>query len=98
MMLVLKLGSRDTAMVAMAACLLKVVQRTCKAKHIRDPIKEPGLQNAMTSSEERTSAEAEAEGYRIERSLTDCVAPPSRGGDAIRQCPRADSWLLRRIV
>ena len=33
-----------------------------------------GLQHAMTSSEERTSAEAE--GYRIERSLMDCVAPP----------------------
>ena len=32
------------------------------------------LQNAMTSSEERTSAEAE--GYRIERALMDCVAPP----------------------
>ena len=31
------------------------------------------LQNAMTSSEERTSAEAE--GYRIARSLMDCVAP-----------------------
>ena len=52
-----------------------------------------GLQNAMTSSEERTSAEAE--GYRIERSLMDCVAPVSKGGDAIHQCPRADSWLLR---
>ena len=52
------------------------------------------LQNAMTSSEERTSAEAE--GYRIERALMDCVAPPSsRGGDAIHQCPRADSRLLR---
>ena len=25
----------------------------------------------------------------------DCVAPPSKGGDAIHQCPRADSWLLR---
>ena len=36
------------------------------------------LQNAMTSSEERTSAEAE--GYRIERALMDCVAPPRRGG------------------
>ena len=35
---------------------------------------EGGLQNAMTSSEERTSAEAE--GYRIERALMDCVAPP----------------------
>ena len=33
-----------------------------------------GLQNAMTSSEERTSAEAE--GYRIERALMDCVALP----------------------
>ena len=33
-----------------------------------------GLQNAMTSSRERTSADAE--GYRIERSLMDCVAPP----------------------
>ena len=33
-----------------------------------------GLQNAMTSSEE--CASAEAEGYRIERSLMDCVAPP----------------------
>ena len=29
---------------------------------------------AMTSSEERTSAEAE--GYRTERALMDCVAPP----------------------
>ena len=37
-----------------------------------------GLQNAMTSSEERTSAEGE--GYRIERALMDCVAPPSKGG------------------
>ena len=54
-----------------------------------------GLQNAMTSSEERTSAEAE--GYRIERSLMDCVAPVSKGGDAIHQCPRADSWLLRGV-
>ena len=27
----------------------------------------------------------------------DCVAPPSKGGDAIHQCPRADSWLLRAI-
>ena len=35
--------------------------------------KVPGLQNAMTSSRERTSAEAE--GCRIERSLMDCVAP-----------------------
>ena len=42
-----------------------------------------GLQHAMTSSEERTSAEAE--GYCIERSLMDCVAPPSKGGDAIHQ-------------
>ena len=25
----------------------------------------------------------------------DCVAPPSKGDAAIRQCPRADSWLLR---
>ena len=48
-----------------------------------------GLQNAMTSSEERTSAEAD--GYRIERALMDCVAPPSKGGDVIHQCPRADS-------
>ena len=32
------------------------------------------LQNAMTSSEERASAEVE--GCRIERSLMDCVAPP----------------------
>ena len=32
----------------------------------------------MTSSAERTSAEAE--GYRIERSLMDCVAPASKGG------------------
>ena len=47
------------------------------------------LQNAMTSSRERMSAEAE--GYRSERSLVDCVAPPS----TIHQCPRADSWLLR---
>ena len=54
-----------------------------------------GLQNAMTSSEERTSAEAE--GHRIERALMDCVAPPSKGGDVIHQCPRADSRLLRRI-
>ena len=53
------------------------------------------LQNAMTSSRERMSAEAE--GYRIERSLMDCVAPPRRGGDAIHQCPRADSRLLRGI-
>ena len=35
------------------------------------------LQNAMTSSEERTSAEAE--GYRIERALMDYVAPLRRG-------------------
>ena len=42
------------------------------------------LQNAMPSSEERTSAEAE--GYRIERTLMD-----RRGGDAIHQCPRAES-------
>ena len=49
----------------------------------------------MTSSEERTSAEAE--GYCIERTLMDCVAPPSKGGGAIHQCPRADSWLLRAI-
>ena len=34
----------------------------------------PAFRNAMTSSEERTSAEAE--GYRIERPLMDCVAPP----------------------
>ena len=27
----------------------------------------------------------------------DCIAPPSRGGDAIHQCPRADYWLLRAI-
>ena len=27
----------------------------------------------------------------------DCVAPPSKGGDAIHQCPRADSRLLRGI-
>ena len=28
----------------------------------------------------------------------DCVAPPRRrGGDAIHQCSRADSWLLRGI-
>ena len=40
-----------------------------------------GLQNAMTSSEERTSAEAD--GYRIERALKDCVAPPSKGGGVI---------------
>ena len=53
------------------------------------------LQNAMTSSEERPSAEAA--GYRIERALMDCVAPLRKGGDAIHQCPRADSWLLRRI-
>ena len=39
----------------------------------------------------------EAEGYRIERALMDCVAPPSKGGDAIHQCPRADSRLLRGI-
>ena len=32
------------------------------------------LQNAMTASEERTSAEAE--GYRIERSLMDCIPLP----------------------
>ena len=50
------------------------------------------LQNAMTSSEERTSAEAE--GYRIEGALLDCVAPLISRGDAIHQCPRADSWLL----
>ena len=38
-----------------------------------------GLQNAMTSSRERMSAEAG--GYRIERSPMDCVAPPlTRGG------------------
>ena len=53
------------------------------------------LQNAMTSSRERTSAEAE--GYRIERALMDCVVPPSKGGDAIHQCPRAESRLLRGI-
>ena len=28
----------------------------------------------------------------------DCVAPPSKGGDAIHQCPRAESWLLRGFV
>ena len=28
----------------------------------------------------------------------DCVAPPSKVGDAIHQCPRADSWLLRGFV
>ena len=58
----------------------------------------------MTSSEERPSAEAE--GYRIERALMDCVALEGgatqsislRGGDAIHQCPRADSWLLRGFV
>ena len=38
----------------------------------------PGFQNATTSSEERTSAEAE--GYRIERALMDCVAPLRRRG------------------
>ena len=36
------------------------------------------LQNAMTSSEQRTSAEAE--GYRIEGSPMDCVATPRRRG------------------
>ena len=42
------------------------------------------LQNAMTSSEERASAEAE--GYRIERSLMDCVRTfYGGGGDAIHQ-------------
>ena len=25
----------------------------------------------------------------------DSIAPASKGGDAIHQCPRADSWLLR---
>ena len=53
---------------------------------------ETSLQNAMMSSRERTSAKAE--GYSIERSLMDCVAPLY---DAIHQCPRADSWLLRVI-
>ena len=32
-----------------------------------------------------TLVSAEAEGYRTERSLMDCVAPPSKGGDAIHQ-------------
>ena len=27
----------------------------------------------------------------------DCAAPLRRGGDAIHQCPRANSWLLRGI-
>ena len=40
--------------------------------------KASGLQNAMTSSRERMSAEAE--GYRIERDLMDCVTSPSKGG------------------
>ena len=43
----------------------------------------------------RGARQQKAEGYRIERSLMDCVAPPSKGGNAIHQCPRADSWLLR---
>ena len=61
---------------------------TCSAQPILLALQSrPGLQNAMTSSEERTSAEAE--GYRIERALMDCVAPPSKEGDAIHQCPRA---------
>ena len=47
------------------------------------------------TSRERVSAEAE--GYRIERSLVDCVAPPFKGGDSIYPCPRAYSWLLRGI-
>ena len=43
-----------------------------------------GLQNAMMSSRERTSAEAE--GYRIERTLMDCVAPRQlRGRDTLHQ-------------
>ena len=46
---------------------------------------------------QRTLCTAEAEGYRTERALMDCVAPPSKGGDAIHQCPRADSWLLRGV-
>ena len=47
------------------------------------------LPNAMTSSEERTSAEAE--GCSIERALTDCVAPPSSceiGGAPVRRRAR----------
>ena len=33
----------------------------------------------------RGARQQKAEGYRIERSLMDCVAPPSKGGDAIHQ-------------
>ena len=47
------------------------------------------LQNAMTSPEERTSAEAE--GCRIERSLMDCVAPPFYGR---RRNPSVTSSIL----
>ena len=53
------------------------------------------LECAPGTSRERMSAEAE--GYRIERSLVDCVAPPFKGGDSIYPCPRAYSWLLRGI-
>ena len=45
---------------------------------VGDPNETQGLKNAMTSSRERMSAEAE--GYRIERALMDCVAPPLEGG------------------
>ena len=48
------------------------------------------LQHAMTSSEERTSAESRGLPHR---EVTDGL----KGGDAIHQCPRADSWLLRGI-
>ena len=37
------------------------------------------LQNAMTSSRKQRMS-AEVEGYRIERSLMNCAAPPSKGG------------------
>ena len=59
------------------------------------PIKCPLLDSRRGNGfliSQRTSAEAE--GYRIERSLMDCRG----GGDAIHQCRRADSRLLRGFV
>ncbi len=49
----------------------------------------------MTSSEERTSAEAE--GYRIERSLMDCVAPVRRRGGRSNPSVSSSRFSVGRV-
>ena len=77
-------------------CACRLPHNRARSHHALRPVDhvgERGLQNAMTSSGERTSAENESPNAELPRREFAAGLPPLRRGgatDAIHQCPRAD--------